>query len=275
MPRRLLPPVARPHQYGRPPARRGRVAEASRIARPHRIARAGPSNSARKSVPRSIDLLTRVPCELAPDRSVVRVQGANDASPRARAVFRRANEIGEGVVASTRFDCRRVETQWELLGLVEDLIEVVERHMVVARKLDEARAQDARRDAGPRPPRVGSPVRWRTSVGHWTLGRTSLMSAFEFMRMKSRTPAGLSPAIRPLEPRCLTRIGVRPHREVDVSPHVFSNSRAASTRCSTSAPRVVVVGIAAPSRGCRTGRAPRTRSRYVAANRTDIGPPSE
>ena len=121
----------------------------------------------------------------------------------------------------------------ELLDLVEDLVRLDERHVVVALQLDEAR--DPFRDVAALADvrvEVAGPV--EDQGRHWTLGSTARTSTIEFIRIRSRAPAGLRLA-RPRRPSQLVIVGSAVGATVDRSkstPQLASSASASRRRAS-------------------------------------------
>ena len=191
--RRSTSPVWTPARTSSPSAR-----SAYRISMAQRIARAGPSNAARNPSPA---VSSSSPAKRSSARRTDRVVLVEEGSPARVAEILHAlggaDEIGEEDGGQHAVgSAHGTSPGEELLDLVEDLVGVDGHEVVVAvRARRTARPRCARRgSAPPRPATSRSPVRCSTSVGQRTLGSSSRTSAFEFIRIRSRAPAGLSPA---------------------------------------------------------------------------------
>ena len=276
---------ARPRRCGLPRGSRARAPARRRGWRaPQRIARAGPSNSARKPSPA---VSTSSPQNRPSSRRTAAWCAASSVRPRASPSSPHARvEPTMSVkrsVARTRSAHRHgPRAREELLHLVEHLVHVDPGDVVVARRARRtARPGCARRCSGlPRRCESRSPVRWSTSVGTARVGSTSRTSTFEFIRIRSRARGRAERRARraagTMRLSAASALGSIVD-EVDVlAPGLLELRGVAATRSSQRrAPTGNRSRVAGASRRCRRGRArasaPDTSRR---TGRTSARPPS-
>ena len=197
MPRTFAPssshsPVWMPARISTPSCRTASPAESAQ-----RTARAGPSNAARKPSPA---VSTSRPRKRSSSRRTAASWVLEQLAPAAVAELDgplgRADDVGEEDGGQHAVGLRhRPRAGQELLDLVGELVDV-------RRRRSSGRRREARRTSRPgswtaryRPSATltsWSPVRWRTSVGTWIVGRTSRTSMYEFMRRRAAAAPGLA-----------------------------------------------------------------------------------